>query len=104
MRTSVAAVAVALAAAVTAPSAGAAGSYVSSSEGPGRFPLVANGKAAPIVVSSSDHPGVTRVVGDLQADVERVTGIRPAVATDDQVPTQGDVVLVGTIGKSPLID
>src|ERR1700754_4781768 len=50
------------------------GTYVSSSGGPGRFPLVAAGRAAPIVVSTSDHAGVVRVAGDLQADVERVTG------------------------------
>src|SRR5947207_15962604 len=44
--------------------------YLATSAGPGRFPLVAGGRAAPLVVSSSDHPGVTRVVNDLQADVE----------------------------------
>jgi hypothetical protein len=78
--------------AVAAPAAGASaptdsGSYISFAVAPGSFPLVAGGKAAPIVVSASDHPGVVRVVGDLQADVERVTGVKPAVATDD-VPAQ----------------
>ncbi|NUR87716.1 MAG: glycosyl hydrolase, partial [Nonomuraea sp.] len=76
---------------------------MSPTAGPGRFPLVAAGRAAPIVVSGKDHEGVVRVAGDLQADVERVTGVRPVVATDE-VPRQPDVVLVGTIGKSPLID
>ncbi|TQS27846.1 glycosyl hydrolase 115 family protein [Microbispora sp. KK1-11] len=80
-----------------------AGSYIAFTPGAGRFPLVAEGRAAPIVVSASDFPGVTRVVGDLQADVERVTGVKPAVSTDT-VPKTGEVVLVGTIGKSPLID
>ncbi|MET8155337.1 glycosyl hydrolase 115 family protein [Sphaerisporangium sp. NPDC005289] len=78
------------------------GSYIAFTGGAGRFPLVASGKAAPIVVSGSDHAGVTRVVDDLRADIERVTGVRPAVSTD-QAP-RGDVVLVGTIGRSPLID
>ncbi|MEU8173221.1 glycosyl hydrolase 115 family protein [Microbispora hainanensis] len=78
-------------------------SYIAFTPGAGRFPLVAQGRAAPIVVSASDFPGVTRVVGDLQADVERVTGLRPEVVTDT-VPETGEVVLVGTIGKSPLID
>jgi Glycosyl hydrolase family 115 len=109
MRTRPVVVLLALAATATAaPTAGAAapggdGSYISSTAGPGSFPLVADGRAAPIVVSASDHPGVVRVVNDLQADVERVTGVMPAVATDD-VPAQSDVVLVGTIGRSPLID
>jgi hypothetical protein len=86
-----------------AAAAGADDGYISFSATPGGFPLVAGGKAAPIVVSASDHPGVVRAVGDLQADVERVTGVKPAVATDE-VPAQSDVVLVGTIGKSPLVD
>src|SRR5947209_7802392 len=79
------------------------GEYLSSRPGAGRFPLVAGGRAAPLVVSSGDHPGVVRVVDDLKADIERVTGVRPSVSVD-QVPHQDDVVLVGTIGRSPLID
>lgn len=67
------------------------------------FPLVAGKKAATIVVSSGDHPGVRRVAGDLAADVERVTGVRPAVSFD-VVPADGPVVLVGTLGHSPLVD
>jgi hypothetical protein len=95
-----------VATAVAAPGAAAAGAddgYISFSATPGGFPLVAGGKAAPIVVSASDLPGVVRAVGDLQADIERVTGVKPAVATDE-VPALSDVVLVGTIGKSPLVD
>ncbi|MCR6482558.1 glycosyl hydrolase 115 family protein [Amycolatopsis sp. OK19-0408] len=67
------------------------------------FPLVSRGKAATIVVSSGDRPGVRRVVGDLAADVERVTGVRPTVSFD-AVPAHGPVVLVGTLGHSPLVD
>ncbi|MGW5721301.1 glycosyl hydrolase 115 family protein [Amycolatopsis sp. NPDC003865] len=66
------------------------------------FPLVSRGRAATIVVGSGDLPGVRRVVGDLAADVERVTGVRPAVS--DVVPDHGPVVLVGTLGHSPLVD
>ena len=77
--------------------------YLAGRPGPGRFSLVAGGRAAPLVVSAGDHPGVVRVVNDLQADIQRVTGVRPAVSVD-QVPQQDEVVLVGTIGHSPLID
>lgn len=77
--------------------------YLSSRQGPGRFPLVAGGRAAPLVVSADDHPGVVRVVGDLQIDIQRVTGVRPSVSVD-RIPRQEEVVLVGTIGRSPLID
>jgi glycosyl hydrolase family 115 (putative glucuronidase)/glycosyl hydrolase family 115 len=92
-------------AAVDSPAAHAsdAGQYVTNTAAPGSFALAGDGQAAPLVVSSRDYAGVTRVVNDLQADVERVTGIKPTVSVDD-VPAGGDVVIVGTIGKSPLID
>jgi Glycosyl hydrolase family 115/Gylcosyl hydrolase family 115 C-terminal domain len=78
-------------------------SYIATHPGRGRFPLVARGAAAPIVVSGDDHPGVVRVVGDLQTDIGKVTGVTPAVLTD-AVPRRDAVVIVGTIGRSPLID
>ncbi|RSM58136.1 glycosyl hydrolase [Actinoplanes sp. ATCC 53533] len=78
-------------------------SYVSDRPGHGRFPLVAAGRAAPLVVSAGDHAGVIRVVDDLSADIAAVTGVTPVVA-HDRVPGGRDPVLVGTIGKSPLID
>jgi len=77
--------------------------HVSDQGGAGRFPLVSRGRAATLVVSGADHPGVVRVAGDLQADIERVTGIRPALAVD-VVPADGDVVLIGSLGRSPLVD
>ena len=77
--------------------------YLATSPGPERFPLVADGTAAPLVVSGSDYPGVIRVVNDLQADIAAVTGVRPAVSVD-QVPSGDEIVLIGKIGKSPLID
>src|SRR5690606_19001389 len=50
-----------------------------------------------------DFEGVLRVVDDLSTDIERVTGARPDV--DEAVPEDTDyVVIVGTLGKSPLID
>ena len=79
------------------------GSYVSASPGSGRFPLVAGGRAAPLVVSAADYAGVIRVVDDLQSDLAAVTGVRPPVG-HDTLPAGRDPVLIGTIGKSPLID
>src|SRR5262245_36224670 len=78
-------------------------SYVVTTPRPGSFPLAANGKAAPIVVSEADYPGVVRVVGDLRDDVERGPGGRPVTALND-VPAGSEPVLVGTIGQSPLVD
>jgi lysophospholipase L1-like esterase len=78
--------------------------YVSNTAEAGAFPLVASGAAAPIVVAGGDFPGVLRVVTDLSADIQRVTQIAPAVVNDTPPVTARNVVLVGTLGKSPLID
>jgi len=86
-----------------AATAGPAANYVSTRSGPGRFPLVARGHAAPIVVSASDWAGVIRVADDLQSDITSVTGVRPVVA-HDSVPARSTPVIVGTIGKSTLVD
>jgi lysophospholipase L1-like esterase len=66
----------------------------------GAFPLVRDGTATPIATSANDWPGVRRAAGDLQADIERVTGHKPAL---EAVP-QGPAVVVGTVGRSELID
>ncbi|MEV6109867.1 glycosyl hydrolase 115 family protein [Streptomyces sp. NPDC051940] len=83
------------------------GAYISFTPRPGAFPLARSGRAAPVLVDGADHPGVLRVAGDLCDDVERVTGIRPVLrrTRDGAVPAVGrEVVLIGTLGRSPLID
>src|SRR5947207_3088747 len=77
--------------------------YVTEGPGPGRFPLVEHRAAAPIVVSTSDYAGVIRVADDLQSDVAKVTGVTPGL-THDTIPNARDVVIIGTVGKSTLID
>ncbi|WP_437819818.1 glycosyl hydrolase 115 family protein [Sorangium sp. So ce1078] len=77
--------------------------YVAFEPGPDSFPMVATGKAAPLVVSSSDHAGVIRVVSDLKTDIGRVTQVEPDVSLDE-IPAADDVVIIGTLGKSPLVD
>jgi glycosyl hydrolase family 115 (putative glucuronidase)/glycosyl hydrolase family 115 len=77
--------------------------YVAERPGPGRFPVVAGRTAAPIVVSASDFAGVIRVADDLQSDLQKATGVRPLVS-HDAIPAGRDPVIVGTIGKSTLID
>lgn len=75
---------------------------MSAKKGKGDFTLAAAGKTAAIYASASDWPGVLRAAKDLQADVQRVTKIEPRFATDK--PAGREVVLIGTVGKSPLID
>ena len=72
--------------------------YVETSPRPGAFALVEKGTAA-IRVDASDWPGVLRAAHDLQADVDRVTGVTPAWDTAAR-----RMVLIGTVGRSPLID
>ena len=87
----------------TGHAAGDPDAYITDEAAPGRFPLVADGQAAPLVVSGSDHPGVVRAVDDLRADLEAVTGTGPTVLTD-RLPRREEVVLIGTVGTSPLVD
>ena len=77
--------------------------YVSTHRGADRFPLVAEQQAAPLVISSSDYLGVATIAGHLQADIFNVTGITASVVVDE-IPESQQVVLIGTLGKSPLID
>ena len=55
-----------------------------------------------IIVDQADYPGVQRVANIFADDVNRVTGQRPEVATTVSAVPQA--VIVGTIGKNPLID
>jgi Glycosyl hydrolase family 115/Gylcosyl hydrolase family 115 C-terminal domain/Viral BACON domain len=65
--------------------------------------LEQSGHATPLLVSDSDWPGVIRAVNDLSEDVKRVTEVSPEVLHNLPGGAR-NVVLVGTIGKSSLID
>ena len=79
------------------------GSYVSSTTGKGYFTLSAAGKSAPLYISESDFPGVIRALKDMQKDITSVTKAQPSLSTG-KVDGGKAIVLVGTLGKSPLID
>jgi hypothetical protein len=67
------------------------------------FPLVRDGAAVEVFVDAADEPAVLRAAGDLQADVERVTGVRPRLR--HTVPEKAALlVVVGTLGASPVVD
>src|SRR5262245_53758087 len=83
-------------------SGAAATSYVAFAKSNGSFALATGGQPAPLFVSAEDFPGVLRAVNDLRADVERVTGTAPTLTTTGA--PSGRVVIVGTLGKSPVID
>lgn len=77
--------------------------YVTNEASLESFPLASKGKVAPILVSSNDFLGVLRVVGHLQNDINNVTGKMP-ILFKDQIETSNYVVIIGTLGKSPIID
>ena len=78
-------------------------SYITTSEENGFFPLVSKDVTAAIYVDEDDFKGVHRVAEDLQKDIERVTGKLPELSKTSEV-TSGTPVIVGTLGKSELID
>ena len=75
---------------------------VSEAPSDGAFPLVTGEAASPIVYDEDDWAGVVRAVGDLQLDIERVSGKKPEISTA-RADSKHSVV-VGTLGKSKLID
>ena len=77
--------------------------YVDTTPAPGSFRLVHEGTAAGLDVDSRDYAGVVRATRDLQADIFRVTGCNAPLRSDEK-SLSGDVVLIGTIGKSRIID
>ena len=77
--------------------------YITPSAGVGRFPLAVGGRSAPLYLSGADHPGVVRAARDLRTDIGRVSGAEPALSVDS-VPNAAYAVIIGTLGKSPLIN
>jgi hypothetical protein len=78
-------------------------SYVAEVSSQGSFPVVQEKIAATIFVAAGDHVGVIRAANDLKADVARVTGFSPPISHEEKNLGK-NTIIVGTIGKSPLID
>src|SRR5882762_9745154 len=77
--------------------------YVESVARPGSFSIADHETSASLSVDPNDYVGVVRAAKDLQNDITRVTGRHPSM------PNNGDglgprSIIIGTIGKSPLID
>ena len=78
-------------------------SLLTDSPGPADFVLAAEGRTAVIWLEPGTDNSILRAAGDLAADIERVTGVRPAVS-QDPAALHGPVVLIGMLGQSKLID
>ena len=78
-------------------------SYVSFTPTPDAFALSTAAVSAPIYVDIVDWPGVQRAAFNLAADIAQVTGRSPELIHQNLTGGE-DIVLIGTIGHSPLID
>ena len=76
--------------------------YIEYAASSGSFPIAANGHASPIYVDTNDDPGVVRAAHDLQADICRVISSTPDLTHG--APFPADVILIGTIGSSKIIE
>jgi hypothetical protein len=77
--------------------------YVETTSALSSFRLVHERSAAMIYADPNDFAGVLRATRDLQSDIFRVSGCQ-AQLIDNQKSLSGDVILIGTIGKSQIID
>ena len=77
--------------------------YISTNGDKGLFTLSASGASTTLCIDSKDFPGVIRALKDLKSDIGKVTNYQPTISFD-KLPHQKEVVIVGTLGKSPVID
>ena len=66
------------------------------------FPIVADGKATPVLCDPDDHKGVLRAIADLQHDIEDVTSISAQVLHGAAPASR--LIIAGTLGKCRWID
>ena len=68
----------------------------------GDFCIAKQGTTASLIVDLQDYKGVVRAATDLQADIEKVTGVKPELL--NAMPKQRQfAIIIGTIGKSKYI-
>ncbi|MDF3012827.1 MAG: glycosyl hydrolase [Cellvibrio sp.] len=65
--------------------------------------LIDEKNTAELIIDSNEFPGVVRAAKNLQADIEKVSGKKPALhnLVDEK---NKEIVLIGTLGKNTLID
>ncbi|KAI0060097.1 hypothetical protein BV25DRAFT_981253 [Artomyces pyxidatus] len=72
------------------------------------FSIVSKGKAAQIFVSNDEWPGVQLAASNFVSDIHSVTGVAPSIsnatANSTSLHTASFPIIVGTLGKSSLID
>jgi len=77
--------------------------YIGGSASPGSFLIADASVLATLFVEPNDFPGVIRAATDLQTDIARVTRHTPGL-TQARSSLGTNAIIIGTIGKSPVID
>lgn len=79
------------------------GRYVTFTASTTGFPVVDGPTATPLRLEVGNDLGVERAAHDLQADIARVSDIKPALISTE-IPPAKTYILVGTLGRSPTVD
>ena len=77
--------------------------YVELTQRPGDFVFAHRKSLATLYVDPNDHAGVLHAVNNLQSDIARVTSRTPPLASSLS-KLSANSIIVGTIGKSAVID
>lgn len=77
--------------------------YVSNIVSDNQFVLSDSNTTSNLFISAQDYPGVLKAVNDLKTDIEKVTGRVPVIVSD-KISNQKELVIIGTLGKSEIID
>lgn len=79
------------------------GTHLSITFDKGSFPLITNGKPAPLAYSSNDFTGVSIALNCFKSDLKMVSGSESQLSIDE-LPSASQTVIAGTLGHSKLID
>lgn len=83
---------------------------------PEAFPLVIDGRATPLLIEPEADAAVLRAAGDVAADIERVSGVRPELRREmfgarsadrpssSSAASDHRVIIAGVLGQSPMLD
>jgi Glycosyl hydrolase family 115/Gylcosyl hydrolase family 115 C-terminal domain len=77
--------------------------FITEKNGPAVFPIVTPSQATSIYVDENDDWLIHKAASLLQADIEMVTGKKPAIISTLPASVQ-NIIIIGTIGKSSIIE
>lgn len=82
----------------------ATSAYITHQSNPGDFRIVDHARTASIYVDADDWKAVVRAAQDLGDDVRKVSGVASEIKKTGELPAGTGHIIVGTIGKSRMID